>query len=211
MHGLIAVLSALLMRERTGVGQHIDIAMIDATLTTDDFLQYALEDSWETKALPNEIWQTAAGPVLISADFRHIWKSITSTYGVPDPAPPGAPVEEKARLRRAAARDFFRSLPDRPAVIAALDRMNLAWGDVRESEHAREQPTVRHRRAIVDIDDRAGGTRPLVQSPYRFSAADSGARGPAAWQGEHNEEVIREWLGDTGAELERWREALISR
>ncbi len=211
MHGLIAVLSALWMRERTGEGQHIDIAMLDATLATDDFLQYALEDSWETRALPNDIWETAGGPILISADFRHIWKSITSFYGVEDPAAPDASVPEKAEQRRATAREFLRSFPDRASLIAALDRMNLAWGDVRESENAREQPTVRHRKTIIDMDDRAGGTRPIVQSPYRFSGAESGVKGPAAWQGEHNEEVLREWLGSSDSDLERWRRALVAR
>ena len=84
----------------------------------------------------------------------------------------------------------------------------FAWGDVRTAEAIREQPTVRHRGTIVQVDDRAGGTRPVVGSPYRFSAAESGIRRPAPWRGEHNEEVLREWLGDTTSS--RWSEALRS-
>ena len=76
-----------------------------------------------------------------------------------------------------------------------MDRMNLAWGQVRPGRSLREQPTVAHRGAIVDIDDRAGGLRPITQSPYRFSGARSGVRGPAAHRGVHNGEVLREWLG----------------
>jgi crotonobetainyl-CoA:carnitine CoA-transferase CaiB-like acyl-CoA transferase len=211
MHGLIGVLSALWMRERTGAGQHIDIAMIEAMLTTDDFLHFALEDSWETKALPNEIWDTAGGPILISADFRHIWRSIQGLYGLEDPAGPDATVTEKGEMRREAARRFFGELPDRPSVITALDQMNLAWGDVRETATVREQPTVQHRGTITDIDDRAGGTRPIVQSPYRFSAAESGVRGPAPYQGEHNEAVLRDWLGADDAAIAGWSEALVKR
>ena len=209
MHGLIAVLSALWMREKTGAGQHIDIAMIDATLGTDDFLQYALEDSWETRATPSEVWDTAGGPILISADVRHIWNQLRSFFALDDPAAAGATVEEKASARRASIRRFLAELPGRAAVIEALDRMNLAWGDVRESEKAREQPTVRHRGTIVDIDDRAGGTRPIVQSPYRFSAAESGVRGPARFQGEDNVVVAREWLGADDQQLASWSSALL--
>ena len=46
--------------------------------------------------------------------------------------------------------------------------MNLAWGKVRQPADVVEQPTLVSRGAIVQMDDRAGGTRPLTQSPYRF-------------------------------------------
>jgi crotonobetainyl-CoA:carnitine CoA-transferase CaiB-like acyl-CoA transferase len=73
--------------------------------------------------------------------------------------------------------------------------MNLAWGKVREPADVVNQPTLVSRGAIVQMDDRAGGTRPLTQSPYRFSAATSGVRGPAPHRGEHNVQVLGDWLG----------------
>jgi crotonobetainyl-CoA:carnitine CoA-transferase CaiB-like acyl-CoA transferase len=209
LHGLVAVLSALLMRERTGLGQHIDMAMLDATLVTDDGLNFALENSESTKILPSEVWDTAAGRILISGDFRHIWNLLRSVSGVEDPATPGLSVKEKSDVRHIRAREYFRSLPDRESVISALARMNLAWGDVRDSANIREQPTVLHRGAIVQIDDRAGGTRPVVQSPYRFSAAKSGVRKGAPWHGEHNAEVLRDWLQMDEGELARWQHVLV--
>ncbi|MDA7727022.1 CoA transferase, partial [Pseudomonadales bacterium] len=45
LHGLVGLLSAVIMRNSTGLGQHIDIAMIDATLATDDQVHYDLEDA----------------------------------------------------------------------------------------------------------------------------------------------------------------------
>ena len=79
--------------------------------------------------------------------------------------------------------------------------MNMAWGHVRASRQlATASETIRARASIVDVDDRAGGTRPVVQSPYRFKEAESGARGPAPHRGEHNAEVLQEWLElDQGA------------
>jgi crotonobetainyl-CoA:carnitine CoA-transferase CaiB-like acyl-CoA transferase len=209
LHGLVAVLSALLLRERTGLGQHIDMAMIDATLVTDDALHFALEDSEETKVLPNDVWETAGGPILISADFRHIWILLARERGLADPAPRNAPWQEKSRQRHIAARDYFASLPDRAAVIADLRELNLAWGDVREAADIREQPTVKHRKTIIEIDDRAGGTRPVVQSPYRFTAAKAGVRGPAPWRGEHNAEVLKDWLGMGDEQIAAWSEVLV--
>ncbi len=177
LHGLVGLLSALLMRQRTGVGQHIDIAMIDSMLVTDDHLHYTVEGVEHLKPMPSEVWDTAAGTLLIASDFRHVWKQLTTRAGVVDPTPADASLEDKIKVRRATARAFFKNLPDRAAVIKALDGMNLAWGDVREGAETLELPTVKHRGTITKVDDRGGGQRPVVQSPYRFSAAESGARG----------------------------------
>ena len=190
------------MRERTGRGQHIDIAMIDATLATDDHLHYALDHAENLKPMPSEVWDTAAGPLMIASDFRHVFRCLVERGGMADPTPPNASLEEKIAARRAAARDYFMQLPDRAAVIAALDRMNLAWGDVRDSAGALALPTVRHRGTVTRVDDRGGGQRPVVQSPYRFSAAESGARGGSPRQGEHNALVLADWLGSEQSEID---------
>jgi len=73
---------------------------------------------------------------------------------------------------------------------------------VRDPHDLEEQPTLKHRRMIVQIDDRAGGVRPIADSPYRFSNASSGVRGPAAHRGEHNRQVLKDWLGLSDAKIE---------
>jgi crotonobetainyl-CoA:carnitine CoA-transferase CaiB-like acyl-CoA transferase len=195
LHGLVGLLSALLMRERTGVGQHVDIAMVDSMLATDDHLHYTVEGVEHLKAMPSEVWDTAGGTMLIASDFRHVWKQLVARAGVIDPTPENATLDDKIRIRRETARAFFKNLPDRAAVIAVLDKMNLAWGDVREGAAALELPTVKHRGTITHVDDGNGGRRPVVQSPYRFSAAESGARGASPTQGQHNADVLTDWLG----------------
>ena len=82
-----------------------------------------------------------------------------------------------------------------------MAKMNLAWGRVRAPATLAEQPTIAARAAIIQIDDRAGGTRPITQSPYRFSGARSGVRGPAPHRGEHNIGVLEDWLGKDAAQI----------
>ena len=201
LHGLIGVLSAVILRERTGLGQHIDIAMVDATLATDDQIHYELEDSEATMGLPNDVWETGAGPILISSDFRLLWRLMTTELGVVDPTTRDMDLDTKIATRRQVAQDYLTALSDWPQVEAAMDRMNTAWGRVRAGATLREQPTLKHRGSIVEIDDRAGGTRPIPQSPYRFSDALSGVRGPAPHLGEHNAQVLGEWLGMAAADV----------
>ncbi len=211
LHGLVAVLAAVHLRAQTGVGQHIDMAMIDATLVTDDHIHFALDDSYDLKNMPSEVWDSAAGPIIIAGDFRFLWRQLTKVMGVEDPTPEGASLEEKIEARRFATRRFLtQTCRDRAAVIAAMDEMNIAWGDVRSSQTALSLPTVDHRGTFTEVDDRAGGSRRVPQSPYRFSAAESRVRGGAPLQGEHNDAVLVDWLGAEAAATPRWQRALVT-
>lgn len=206
LHGLVAVLSALLLRARTGRGQHIDLSMLDAQLCTDDYAHHALDRSPLVR-MGGEFWDTAGGPILVAGDFRYVWRQLSTVHGIDDPTPPGADLGTKVRTRRAAVAAWFASVPDRAKVVAALDAANLPWADVRDHRDAFDTPTAQARGAAADIDDRAGGTRRVAQSPYRFSDAASGVRGPAPYRGEHNEEVLADWLGVGSAEVDACRRA----
>jgi len=192
MHGLIAALSALHMRERTGEGQHVDVAMFDAMLATDDYSHHAL-DAFPVRRLGGEVWDATGGPVMIAGEFRNTW--VVARSYVDDPAPPDAEFEEKSRLRRAAVGRWLTGFPDRAALVAALEKANLAWGDVRTAEEAYATPQADARHVVAEVDDKAGGVRRVVQAPYKFSAAEAGARCPAPHRGEHNAEVLTDWLG----------------
>ncbi len=201
LHGLVAVLAAVIARHGSGHGQHIDIAMMDATIATDDQIHYDLEDSEDTGPLANDTYETGAGAVLVSADFRYLWAQLVKVHGVVDPADKTTPLAEKIELRRRCVTQYMQALGSWSEVEAVMAAMNIAWGKIRAAADMREQPTIAARGAIVEIDDRAGGTRPIVQSPYRFSAAQSGVRGVAPHRGEHNYSVLEEWLGTSAADV----------
>ena len=205
LHGLVGVLAALHMRHHTGKGQHIDIAMIDATVATDDQIHYDLEGSNETGPMPNEIWESGLGPVLLSTDFRLLFRSLTE-LGLEDPSNPMMELKEKISLRRKAVGDFLNTIDTLEDFSAAMKSINVAWGEVRSPENLRDQKTIIRRGSITDIDDRNGGTRPITQSPYRFSNAKSGVRGPAAHRGEHFNEVLKGWLSMNDKDISQLRE-----
>ena len=201
LHGLVGLLSAVILRERTGRGQHIDIAMIDATIATDDQVHYAIEDAENMGPQPNLILETGAGTLLLSADLRYVWHQFSTILGVPDPAGKDAELADKIRLRKSAVEDVIKPLASWDDVEALMKKVNLAWGKVLDPAALETQPTVQARGSITQVPDRAGGTRPITQSPYRFSNADSGVRGPAPHRGEHNTEVLNEWLDTSPARV----------
>ena len=193
LHGTIAVLAAVRLRDRTGTGQHIDMAMLDAMLATDDYAHHAI-DGLPIRRLGGEIWPAPGGPLLVAGEFRHVWRVAHETHGISDPTPEGAELAEKIEHRRRAFAAWLSSLPDRQAAYQAVEAAGLAWADVRPPEEAFTSPSAVARGTVATIDDRGGGQRGVVQSPYRFSDAVSGVRGPAPYRGEHNAEVLSQWL-----------------
>ena len=201
LHGLVGLLTALYHRERTGEGQHIDIAMIDAMCFTDDY-GHAMLDGMEPDSVGGVLWDTPTGPILLAGgDLKLVWRQLTRVHGMAEPTPAGPSLQDKIDARQAAAQAWFDSFTDRADLYAALDAANLAWGDVKALAEVYDSPTLAARRTLVRVDDRAGATRRVMRAPQRFSTLATEVAGPAAHRGEHNAEVLADWLGRDPAEV----------
>ncbi len=206
MHGVIAVQGALRVRETTGVGEHIDLAMVDAMAFSSDNIQNSLDNRFAEKK-SGEVYRTAAGPFCIPGGLRWIWHQMSKVHGLVDPTPKDAPVDEKIANRRLLITDHFCSLADRDAVIECLDAANLAWGELRELRGVLESPTMQHRQTVAEIDNRDGGTRPVIRTPYRVQNRSNEDIGVAPFRGEHNTSVLGRWLNYDANAVEALRAA----
>lgn len=203
LHGLVGLLAALHLRTTTGEGQHIDMAMINSMTVTDDYAHNVL-DGYPIERLGGLVWSTQHGNVLASGNAKALWFQLSKAGMVDDGLPKDAPVEVKSETRTAVLERFFLDFDDRSDLIAALDKANVAWADVREPEEVFNTDVAMERKLSVEVDDRAGSTRRVVQSPYHFSNARSEVRGGPPFRGEHNASVLAEWLdinGSTAAQL----------
>jgi crotonobetainyl-CoA:carnitine CoA-transferase CaiB-like acyl-CoA transferase len=193
LHGLVAVLSALHLRESTGTGQHIDLAMLNSMTVTDDYAHHAL-DHEPIVRLGGVVWTTKDGDLLAAGNERAQWYQLSKAGFVEDGLEPGAALEEKIATRHRVLEEFYAGFDVRADLLAALDRANIAWAEVRQPEDVFDTDMAVDRRLSVAIDDRAGGQRRVVQSPYHFSNARSEVRSGAPFRGEHNAEVLADWL-----------------
>lgn len=205
---LAGVLAALYQRERTGRGQHIDVAMAETCLAVNEWAARELGGGAEDPYSPAG---GAATPMFTTADGRRVvvtgnpvtrgpFESWCSVLDRPDLAADPRFATEEARLDNRVALlavigDWVATVESPAALEAALDRVRLAVGVVRTVEEAGSGEWARARGAVVEVDDRSGGRLRLPNSPWRFSDAASGVRGVPAWRGEHNHEVLAELLG----------------
>jgi crotonobetainyl-CoA:carnitine CoA-transferase CaiB-like acyl-CoA transferase len=199
---LAGVLAALLDRATTGHGQRVEVSMIDSMLSVDDFAAF---DLWpfgdEFEAQPDPIlvpasdgWMMiSANPVLVPEPFFELMHRTDLL------ADPRFVTRQARQANREALIDeiaaWSRELPA-DALDHLCDSVGMAAGVCRTT---RDAISIRRDTAIVEVSDRGEGVVPLISSPQQFSHAESGIHGVVAYLGEHNEEVLREWLGRSDA------------
>ena len=216
LHALAGVLAALYQRERTGRGQMVDVDMAESTLIANDLTAVNLGDNTEIddgfRAGSNwsRCYQLSNGR----------WVTVSA-----DPAVPGA---FRAWLRamgrpELADDERFATMADRIANDEALNEIIGAWvagfssaaeleakigvssilvADVRTAKEIRATPWAKERGAFLDIAVNPDNDPVSIpQSPWRFSDADAGAVPTIGFRGEHNREVLSEYLGLTDQQL----------
>ena len=207
LHGVVGLLAALSYVQRTGIGQHVDMAMINAMFFTDDYAHFELEKA-RVLSGGGQVFDAPGGPLMLAGDEKWYWRVLNTRAGLQDPTPEGADLETKIAMRRQAIQDYLLSFTDRNLLLATLTEINLAWGNVHDHRDVFDrQGSIEGRGVLTDVDDRGGGRRRITNTPYRFSAAEAGVRRPAAYRGEHNYEALVDWLGSTEAEIDEWHRA----
>jgi CoA:oxalate CoA-transferase len=187
LHAVVALLAALHQRAVTGTGQHIDLSMLAAVAVSDDHAHALLDATGEEYSSRGTIWQAPGGPLLIAAPPKHACAMLSRRGLVADPAPPGCDLPTKVRLRRQAIQDWMNGFTDRGSLLAELESAGVAWGDVRRSEDVFAGGA--HSFPVPGSERRVAGL------PYSFSGARASVRRPAPRRGQHNTEVLTDWLG----------------
>lgn len=203
------VLAALLQRARTGRGQHVDVAMMASLLVVNEHVQSELDPAWEAPPDGRPIFRVGDRLASCAADpcTKGAFELYAQGLGAPELLDDERFASPALRYRnRDALLTELQAAVDRlgtfDAVADALATVRIPVGIVRTVAEVAASGWAAHRRAIVEVDDRQGGTIPIPNAAWRFSDADAGVAGPPAWRGEHNRQV----LGDAGfdeAELDR--------
>ncbi len=195
LHGCIATMAALIQARATGVGDHVDLAMIDSMVATDDYMHFAIDDV-EVPRLGGEYYQTADGAwTVISGPVNHVFRMLAISAGIVDPTKPTQNAAEKLADRRQAMRNWALTVPNRAALTQILDSVGLPWGAMNTPYESLQSPTLAHRQSIGTVHDDTGVPRSVMQMPYRFENSTSTVRSRSPHLGEHNSNVLTDWLG----------------
>ena len=219
LYAAIAVLGALVQRQSTGRGAYIDLALLDVQVATlaNVALTYLVSGAvpvrWgnaHANIAPYQVVPTADRPIVVAvgndAQFVKLCDVLDARSIVHDPryATNEARVEHRAELDA----ELERLLVARPAAVwlAALETAGVPAAPINDVAQVFDDPQVRHRGLRIDVARAGGGSVPLVASPIRLS--ESSTRPPSAPPrlGEHTEEILRERLRLSAAEIAELRQ-----
>ena len=222
MYASLAICAALAHRERSGKGQHLDLALLDSQIA---LLAYQNTNYFATGVPPKRIgnlhpnivpyqpFGAADGDVILACGNDNLYRKFCEAAGCPelanDPrfATNGKRVENRAELTRLLAA-VFRKRTKREW-LELLEAAGVPNGPINNVAQVFEEPQVEARGVRIELQHSAGVTLSLVASPMRFSATPLEYRLAPPVLGEHTDEVLRRLLGKSDAEIARLRAAKV--
>lgn len=212
-YAMSGILTALYDRERTGRGQRIETSLFEGEVSylVDAAMEWLLvggrRRKWGSEHgtnVPYKAFEAADGWIVIGAGVQRLYESLVRVLGREDllADPRYATMRDRVTNRDA----LYESLDAEvrkwqvDALVAALDEAGVPCAPVNDMERVFAHPQTKARGMLVKIPDRDGGEFPCIGPAAKFSGfdvADGWSVPPRP--GEHTEEVLASWLGETEA------------
>ncbi len=90
--------------------------------------------------------------------------------------------------------------------LAAIQSAGIPCGPINSLDRVFDDPHVKDRGMVVEVEHPTAGTIKLVGPPYRFSQTPAAVRMPPPLLGDHTAEVLTELLGYGDQDVKRLRE-----
>jgi CoA:oxalate CoA-transferase len=214
-----SIVSALHYRNRTGVGQRIDMALLDSLVVALDNLgeRYTVGGEILTRSgnvaftgSSTGVYTTSDGHVAISAGASDaVWKRFCEIIGredlMRDPAFATAAARRDRRDDVAAIVQAWTARRPKAEVVGVLANAGVPAAPVNNVAEMVADPQVQAREMFVETDHPIYGRLKTTGSPLKMSETPGRVRTLAPMPGEHNEEILCGLLGHSKEELTRWR------
>ncbi len=215
--GMIAaygILQALFMRERTGEGQLVDIALVDNMLALNERMValYSVTGKEPQRGKLEHLWPRGAfrckdGYVALNVPDDIVWARLAKAVGRPDLVDDPRSADGTSRATNA---EFLQPIieawmadKNRQEVVDTLNQAGMPTGPVYTAKDVFADPHFRTRGMLVDIDDPEVGTYTFARSTPHLAVAPDIVKQPAPALGQHTRGILEELLGYSREEVNR--------
>jgi crotonobetainyl-CoA:carnitine CoA-transferase CaiB-like acyl-CoA transferase len=191
-----AIVTALLQRERTGRGQHLDVSMAEALVYTDEWTSTDLA-GYDGPRIP-DTWNYPIFTVADGTDVAFMGdptgRLVEIAAAISDaPVQPATSREEAWGILR----ELVAQVPDFPTLEARFELFGFLVSEVRTVRQLADTRWAEERGVFVEVEP---GAR-VAGAPFRAERMAVGVRGPAPRFGAHTREVLAERCGLSDDEL----------
>ncbi len=203
LYGCIGILAALRHREATGVGQQVDIGMLDTHVAwlANQGMNYLATGENQPRLgnqhpniVPYQVFGTSDGHIVLSVGNDATFKRFCDGFGLSD-------LLQDARFATNAARVGNRQFvtDTLTPVLAAhptefwierLEALSIGCGPINKLSEVFADPQVVARKAVVEMRHASGVDVKVIANPVRLSESPADYRLPPPTLGQHTDEVL---------------------
>lgn len=215
MYATVAILAALQERHRSGLGQHLDIALLDChvAMLANQNSNYFTSGQAPTRAgnahqnvVPYQVFASSDGHLIVATGNDSQYRAYCNAIGAPELA--DDPRFLTNRLRVTNREILIALLTDimqrgrRDDWLAKLEAVGVPCGPINNIAQAFAHPQAQARQLRRDLPHSLGGTAPITASPLRFSETPVQYRHAPPLLGEHTREILRDVLHKSEQEID---------
>jgi len=202
---LYAILGAYISRLRSGQGQYVETSLLEAGLAWSQWEFGAFFGAGELpaamgtrhrRAAPYQAYRTSDGYVTVGANNEKLWRAFceqvcASPHWLSDPRYASNALRvHHADALQADIEAVFTSHPT-AHWVEALDAAAVPGGPVYSYQQVFDDPHVKARAMVVEMEHPIMGTIKTFGSPVKSSGELVSIRRAAPWLGQHSEEILR--------------------
>ncbi len=203
-----SIAAALFAREKTGEGQRVETSLMEAEIASlinagsNYLVTGKVPGRWgnaHPNIVPYQSFPTADGHLVVAVANEAIWARFCEGIGKPELA---ADPRFETNARRVENRDVLIALLDdmfrgRPGHdwIDLLNRAGVPCSPVHNIREVFDSPQVSATGMLEEVQHPTAGTVRMAGLPVKFSRTPASIRLAPPLLGEHNDQVLSEWLG----------------
>ncbi len=207
LYSVIGILSALLSREKTNIGQHIDMSLLDvqislltymATMQTLSNIDPQPIGNAHFVHVPYNSFTTQNGFVVIAVITDAFWEALLDVVDVDALRDP----KFSKSIDRLKNQEFIESelnkiLSTKPSDfwVNALNNAKVPCGPINSFSQALNDEQVRHRNMLVEVEHPDGGKVKMPGNPVKLSYTNEDTYSPPPHLGSHTKEILKDWGG----------------
>jgi crotonobetainyl-CoA:carnitine CoA-transferase CaiB-like acyl-CoA transferase len=218
MYASISVCAALAHRAKSGVGQHLDLALLDSLVAVlanqgANYLATGASPGRLGNDHPNiapyQVLKTSDGSVIVACGNDNLFRKFCEVAGCRElPDDPRFATNGKRVANRAELTTILSGIMEKRSMrewLDALEAAGVPCGPINNLEQVFAEPQAVARGLKMELPHPTAGKVSLVRSPMRFSETPVEHGVPPPTLGQHTDEVLQGLLKKSPSEISKLR------